>query len=145
MKIHRLSERFSRAWLNNPKARANLVPRIYSLYPGEEIVVVDMGGRTIGQISPQGMYKVVPKPRPTVALSMTSNKPDPSVCPCRTFYHQEGKPPTYEWQSLGKNEHHPVCQYNKGAQTDIIKAAADAGMRVAQKVEEAEGKAGGGT
>ena len=122
--LHRLtSDAHTVLWIrgmrNMPGGSARLVlaDTLHKLYPEGCGVCTDTC-RLMSYLNPRGGIRDLPQPWPEYPIYVMANNPRPEgtgkyECPCMGFYDPEVGG---AWRERGLRQHHPFCQYGRGAQ-----------------------------
>lgn len=112
------------------------------LYPGTGVGILNADLYLIACIEPTGKVRQLPFPWRQFGMWQVANAPRQTECACRHYYYPESCGPWGDTPMAAKGEHHPFCQFRKGASVAYERAEhiaaqrAEAGMTAQQRPDE---------
>lgn len=116
--VYKLSSSKTRAWRNNPKARALIVEWLAKKYTRGVIVCMDTM-RVIAFVSPQGNVSPAKPPFRRMPIDLIDNAPHVENCLCQAWVHPDSG--IWAKNQCSKDEHHPYCQFHVQAVPNWLK------------------------
>jgi len=111
MILHMLTEPATRVWLISLPARRMMADRFAKHY-NAPVGICSCTMLLIAMVERSGAIRELPPPHKRYPIHQIANAPRPHECPCASFWDPEILGP---WRDRGKDEHHPLCQYDKHA------------------------------
>jgi hypothetical protein len=117
------------AWLASPHIRNTLAKAFLRRYPGG-YGVLSATLRLFSVVDPRGNIRELPPPHKLFEFHQIANRPELPVCQCASFFDPEVGG---AWRERGGEKgHHPLCQFDRTAQTVFVQAAQSANHRLSE-------------
>lgn len=110
---HKLTELQGRAWCFSEDVRRKMASQLAKLYPQNGCGVCSAEMKLVAYVMPGGRFRMLVAPFKRIPIYAIANKPRETECPCANFFDPEVKGP---WSERGAGKHHPMCQFQRGAQ-----------------------------